>query len=44
LADIEMVVAAEHALVVERHEILFKVADDKHPPAQVQQIFAWQLG
>ena len=36
LADIEMVVAAEHAFVMQRHEILFEVADDEHPPAQLQ--------
>ncbi len=40
LADIQMVVAAEHALVVQPHEILFEVADDEHPAAQLQQIFS----
>jgi hypothetical protein len=40
LTDIKMIMAAENTLVMERHEILFKVTDDEHPPAQVQQIFA----
>jgi hypothetical protein len=31
-----MIVPAENAFVVQRHEILFEVADDEHPPAQVQ--------
>jgi hypothetical protein len=35
-----MVVAAEHTSVMQRHEILFEVADDEHPPAQLQQIFS----
>jgi hypothetical protein len=34
-----MIVSAEHAFVVERHEILFEVTNDKHPPAQIQQRF-----
>ena len=41
LPDIKMIVAAEHALVVQRHQILFEVTDDEHPPALVEQIFAW---
>ena len=41
LADIKMVVTAEHALVVERHQTLFKMADDEHAPAQFQQMFPW---
>jgi hypothetical protein len=36
LADVKVVVAAEHASVVEWYQVLFKVTDDEHSPAQVQ--------
>jgi hypothetical protein len=34
-----MVVAAEYAFVVERHQILFEMANDEHAPADFEQIF-----
>ena len=44
LADVKVVVAAEHALIVQRHQTLFEVADHEHPPAQFQQIIARLFG
>jgi hypothetical protein len=43
LPDIKVVVTAENAFIVQRHQILFKVTDDEHPPTQVQQRFARQF-
>jgi hypothetical protein len=33
LADVEMVMAAKHAFVVQRHETFFEMANDEHAPA-----------
>ena len=43
LSDIKVVVAAENALVMQWHQVLFEVTDDKHPPAHVKQRFARQF-
>src|SRR6266511_3620340 len=41
LSDVKVIVAVEHAFVVKRHQVFFKVTDDKHPPTQVKHRFAW---
>ena len=43
LADVKVIVAAEHALIVQRHQAFFEVPDEKHPAAQLQQIIARQF-
>jgi hypothetical protein len=44
LPDVEVVMPAEYALVMQRHQTLLEVADEKHPPAQFQQSIARQFG
>ena len=33
LTDVQVIVAAEYSLVVERHQVLFEMANDQHAPA-----------
>ena len=45
LPDVKMIVTAKYTFIVEDHQILFKVTDHEHAPAQVQQILSryfWQ--